>query len=66
MVPIREFVGTLAVAGKSFKEIQETDKNAYGNKAIKRTQIYCSRSRRRAEKVDKRIKLDYTHGLFIT
>ena len=40
MVPIREFVGTLAVAGKSFKEIQETVKNAYGDKAIKRTQIY--------------------------
>ncbi len=30
----------LAVAGKSFKEIQETVKNAYGDKAIKRTQIY--------------------------
>jgi hypothetical protein len=40
MVPIREFVGTLAVAGKSFEEIQETVKKAYGNKAIKRTQIY--------------------------
>ncbi len=36
----REFVGTLAVAGKSFKEIQETVKNAYGDKAINRTQIY--------------------------
>jgi hypothetical protein len=40
MLLIREFVGTLAVAGKSFKEIQETFKNAYGDKAIKRTQIY--------------------------
>ncbi len=30
----------LAVAGKSFKEIQETVKNAYGDNAIKRTQIY--------------------------
>jgi hypothetical protein len=41
MLPIREFVGTLAVAGKTFKEIQETvKKNAYGDKTIKRTQIY--------------------------
>jgi hypothetical protein len=40
MLPIREFVGTLTVDGKSFKEIQDTDKNAYGDKAIKRTQIY--------------------------
>jgi hypothetical protein len=42
MLPIREFVGMLAVAGKSFKEIQETvkKKNAYGDKTIKRTQIY--------------------------
>jgi hypothetical protein len=40
MVPIWEFVGTLAVAGKCFKEIQDTVKNTYGNKAIKRTQIY--------------------------
>ncbi len=27
---------------------------------------FCSRSRRRAEKVDKRKVLEYTHGLFIT
>ncbi len=27
---------------------------------------HCSRSRRRAEKVDKRMVLEYTHGLFIT
>jgi histone-lysine N-methyltransferase SETMAR len=40
MLPIQEFVGTLAVAGKSFKEIQETVKNTYGDKAINRTQIY--------------------------
>jgi protein involved in polysaccharide export with SLBB domain len=40
MLPIWEFVGTLAVAGKSFKEIQENVKNSYGDKAIKRTQIY--------------------------
>ncbi len=29
-------------------------------------QIWCSRSRRRAEKVDKRMVLVHTHGLFIT
>jgi hypothetical protein len=40
MLPIREFVGTFSVAGKSFKEIQDTVRNAYGDKAIKRTQIY--------------------------
>jgi hypothetical protein len=27
---------------------------------------WCSRSRRRAEKVDKRMVLVHTHGLFIT
>ncbi len=27
---------------------------------------YCSRSRRRAEKVDKRMVLVHTHGVFIT
>jgi DNA-binding phage protein len=36
----RDFVGKLAVAGKSFKEIQETVKNTHVNKAFKRTQIY--------------------------
>jgi hypothetical protein len=36
MLLIREFVGTLAVAGKSFKEIQETVKNVYSYKAIKK------------------------------
>jgi hypothetical protein len=40
MLPIHEFVGTLTVAGKSFTEIQDTVKNAYGDKAMKRTQIY--------------------------
>jgi histone-lysine N-methyltransferase SETMAR len=40
MTPIRDFVGTLAVAGKSFKEIQQIVRDAYGDKAIKRTQIY--------------------------
>jgi hypothetical protein len=40
MWSIRDFVGMLTVAGKSFKEIHETVKNAYGDKAIKWTQIY--------------------------
>jgi hypothetical protein len=40
MTPIRDFVGTFAVAGKSFKEIEETVKKVYGDKALKRTQIY--------------------------
>ncbi len=30
------------------------------------TSYTCSRSRRRAEKVDKRMVLVHTHGLFIT
>jgi hypothetical protein len=30
------------------------------------SKCYCSGSRRRAEKVDKRMVLVYTHGLFIT
>ncbi len=37
---VREFVGTLTVAGKSFKDIQKTVSDTYGNKAIERTQIY--------------------------
>jgi hypothetical protein len=40
MVPIQKFVGTLAVPGKSFKDIQKTVRDAYGDKAIKTTQIY--------------------------
>jgi hypothetical protein len=42
MVPIHEFVMTLAVAGKIFKDIQQIVqivRDPYGNKAIKRTQI---------------------------
>jgi hypothetical protein len=42
MMLIREFVGALTVAGKSFRDIQETVGDAYGNKAIKRMQIYTS------------------------
>jgi hypothetical protein len=40
MAPICDFVGALTVAGKSFKEIEETVKKEYGNKALKRIQIY--------------------------
>jgi hypothetical protein len=40
VTPIRDFVGTLAVAGESFKETEETVKGVYGDKALKRTQIY--------------------------
>jgi hypothetical protein len=40
MTPIRDFVGALAVARKFFKEIEETVKKVYGDKALKRTQIY--------------------------
>ncbi len=39
MVLIHELVGTLAVAGKSFKDIQQIVRDTYGEKAIKRTQI---------------------------
>jgi hypothetical protein len=40
MLPIRNFVGALTVTGKSFKEIEETVKTIYGNKALKKTQLY--------------------------
>jgi hypothetical protein len=40
MTPIRDFVGALAVTRKSFKEIEETVKKMYGDKALKRTQVY--------------------------
>jgi hypothetical protein len=40
MPPIRNFVGALAVAGKLFKEIEETVKKVYGDKALKKTQLY--------------------------
>jgi hypothetical protein len=40
MMLICDFVGTLALAGKTFKEIQKIVKDAYGHKALKQTQIY--------------------------
>jgi hypothetical protein len=40
MPPIRDFVDALAVAGKLFKEIEETVKKVYGDKAMKKTQLY--------------------------
>ncbi len=39
MPPICDFVGALAVAGKPFKEIEETVKKVYGDKALKKTQL---------------------------
>ena len=41
MSPIRDFVATLARAGKRFKEIQDTVEAAYGIKCLKKTQIYA-------------------------
>jgi hypothetical protein len=38
--PICDFIGALTVADKSFKEIKKTVKSVYGDKALKRTQIY--------------------------
>jgi hypothetical protein len=40
MPPIHDFVRAFTVAGKSFKEIQETVKNLYVNRSRKKTQIY--------------------------
>jgi hypothetical protein len=40
MTLIHDFVSALAVPGKSFKEIEETVKKVYDDKALKRTQIY--------------------------
>ena len=40
MTAVREFVAGLARAGKSFKEIEETVKAAYGDKALTRSAIY--------------------------
>ena len=40
MSPIRDFVATLARAGQDFKSIEEMVKAAYGNKGLKKTQIY--------------------------
>ncbi len=34
------FVGALAVTGKMFKEIEETVKTVYNNKALKKMQLY--------------------------
>jgi len=40
MTGVRDFVAGLARAGKPFKEIEDTVKKAYGDKALKKTQIY--------------------------
>ena len=40
MTGVRDFVAGLARAGKDFAEIQDTVKKAFGDKALKRTQIY--------------------------
>jgi hypothetical protein len=40
MTPICNFVDALTVARKSFKEIKKTVKKVYGDKALKRIQIY--------------------------
>jgi hypothetical protein len=40
MTTNRDFVGAFTVTRKSFKEIEETVKSVYGDKALKRTQIY--------------------------
>ncbi len=40
MPPIRDFVGALTVALKPFKEIEETVKKVYGDKALKKTPLY--------------------------
>jgi hypothetical protein len=40
MLPISDFVGALTVAGKPFKEIEETVKKVYRDKTLKKTQLY--------------------------
>jgi hypothetical protein len=40
MSPIQDFVAGLARAGKTFKDIQKTTEAAYGENALKKTQIY--------------------------
>jgi len=40
MTGVRDFVAGLARAGKHFVEIKKTVEDAYGDKALKRTQIY--------------------------
>jgi hypothetical protein len=56
MMPIRDFVGTLAVARKSFEENQQIFKDAYGDKAVNTTQIYSILKKVNEEKLaaDKR------------
>jgi hypothetical protein len=41
MSPQRDFVATLTRARKSFKDIQETVAAAYGDRSLKKTQIYA-------------------------
>jgi hypothetical protein len=41
MLPLRDFVATLARARKSFKDIQETVAVVSGNKSLKKMQIYA-------------------------
>jgi hypothetical protein len=41
MSPLRDFVAMLARAGKSFKDIQETVAAAYGDRTLKKNQIYA-------------------------
>jgi hypothetical protein len=40
MPPIRDLVGALVVAGKLFKEIKAMVKMVYGDKALKKAQLY--------------------------
>jgi hypothetical protein len=40
MPPTCDFVGALAVPGKSFKEIEKTVRNIYSDKALKKTELY--------------------------
>jgi hypothetical protein len=40
MTRVHDFAADLAKAGKSFKEISEMLNTVYGDKALKKTQIY--------------------------
>jgi hypothetical protein len=40
MLPVFDFVGALAVAGKTFKEIEETIKPVHGDKDLTELQLY--------------------------
>jgi len=51
MTGVRDFVSGLARAGKTFKEIQETVIGAYGDLALKKTQIYDIMNKVKAGKV---------------